>query len=590
VRFPDRTACDPNDYRFKGSVAMGAPDTPCIVINGANDSTVGGNDHVVDTSIAGTGEVTIIASGVDDPNTGGVDEARCDSTVGGDDTLLVPSGNIGQPFALAITGPIAYTGAEGKSQVELDKATYDCSDTALRVQVVENSMSVPSTATVRSRVSIRVIDSAGVEKDREENQYNFTAVGTGVFRRGENLTFNNRADLARLQYTGATGQPRINNNGIVEVTSGDKVRVVYDDGAPDPDVSTESQVLCQPSIQEAFVLFPYENVKMQTISGGCDPAEEAQLAFGPFILRRGDNNLDAKEHLQYQVVFTNHANMTFQDLRATLTCEDIGSSVSPDNGCDYITIVDPEQRLGRLPFGRQGGASWDLEIDENVVDITTSSEKVVNMKVSFQVLNSDTGGTPLGDPVVFTFRTALQADNERLHYSTDFPGGGEQVADYNMDDERVAPHGLRVAGSQRPAGLPGELHPVRLRLQQRQLLGPGDAEPDDRRQQGAVGLRGEHAGLVLRHRRGLRMADVFHQRRRSTRRLARRTEHSRQRRGRQLRHLRVPGRSHHRTGERIRLVASVDTGLQQDEPGDRREGLQFRPPAGAVVVEPQRTA
>ncbi len=418
VRYPDLAG-----------VQMGAPDTPCVV-DGAGDGIDGAallNDHVVTT---GDG-LAFIASGVDDPNTG-ADEAKCDSTAVGDDLQLVPSGSIGQPFALAITGPIAYAGAEGKSQVELDKSTYDCSDTALRVQIVENSKTVPSTTTIRSRVSILVIDPNGVEKDREQNQYNFTAVGTGVFRRGENLTFNNRADLARLQYTGGTGQPRINNNGIVEVTSGDKVRVVYDDGAPDPDVTAESQVLCQPLISEAFVLFPYENVKMQTISGGCDPAEEAQLAFGPFILRRGDNNLDAKEHLQYQVVFTNHGNMTFQDLRATLTCEDIGAG-GVNDGCQYVTIVDPEQRLGRLPFGRQGGASWDLQIDENVVNITTSSEKVVNMKVSFQVLNSDVGGTALGDPAVFTFRTALQADNQRLFYSTDFPGGGQQVADYNMD-------------------------------------------------------------------------------------------------------------------------------------------------------------
>jgi hypothetical protein len=63
----------------------------------------------------------------------------------------------------------------------------------------------------------------------------------------------------------------------------------------------------------------------------------------------------------------------------------------------------------------------------------TTANRVIELKTTFTANNTDSGGT-IGTQS-FTHRAALQADNQRLFYGSDFPGGGLAVIDWNKNGQ-----------------------------------------------------------------------------------------------------------------------------------------------------------
>ncbi len=399
---------------------VGAPDTPCIVPgpNGTIESIPGGNDSLLTT---GDG-LTYIASGEDDPFTAGVDEARCDSISSFDDVQLVSSGAIGQPFALVITGPINVAGA-ATSQISLDKRSYDCSDTALRITVTEEDTGfVDLRGQMNAGTAVEVLDPGGTVVDREAG-IRFDFVGApSAFRIWRTMAY--VSEPRRVQYVGNLGRSPVDHNGLIEVEEGDTIRATYTDpGHPADSVGTSARVVCAPAISPSFVLLYGENAKHKFVAGGCDRGRD--------IDGYGDFHFDANERVQYQVYGTNHSGYEMRGLEATLACQNPAGTTQ--NPCQYLTILDPVQEIDRVPSGRQFGATWNIEVDGGVATLAPSSERVVEMVVTLSGANTDSGGQfPTQS---FVYREALQADTVRLYYSTDVHGGGTRIVDYNWNGE-----------------------------------------------------------------------------------------------------------------------------------------------------------
>ena len=409
---------------------VGAPDAPCVepgadgMIDGS--TVIGGNDHLVTTADGHT----YVASGADDPNTAGVDEAQCDSTAGGDDVQVVQNGNIAQPFALVISGALSTPSNTGTSTVSLNKEDYDCSDTSLTVSVTENETSTLAdfTGDAHDGTVIQVLDSNGNVVD-QEGGFNFTAgtgtTGQGVFKAYEELY--NHSDPIHVQYIGnltnPLGGPRspVFNNGMLEVTDGDRLRATYTDPQDSSDTdTTTSKVSCKPLIGPGYVLLAIENAHQSFIGGGCD--------LGRTINLRGDFNLDAGEEVQYQLHFNNHSDTELTDLHVTLACSNDAAANPSNNPCQYIHIIDPVQDVGRIPFGRESAATWNIQVDEGVVNLATA-DRVIFLDSTFSTSATHDGGTIATQS--YRFREALQADNEMLFYNTDFPFGGDARIDIN---------------------------------------------------------------------------------------------------------------------------------------------------------------
>jgi hypothetical protein len=89
-----------------------APNTPCVFdVQGEGIDGAAGPTDVIMTTRDG---VAYAASGVDDPATGAVDEARCDSTAAGDDLQVCPAG--GEVPALRPRRHGAHRVREGKAE------------------------------------------------------------------------------------------------------------------------------------------------------------------------------------------------------------------------------------------------------------------------------------------------------------------------------------------------------------------------------------------------------------------------------------------------------------------------------------------
>src|SRR5262249_4560724 len=158
----------------------------------------------------------------------------------------------------------------------------------------------------------------------------------------------------------------------------------------------------KPNINDAFVALVDENVHQKFVSGGCDIGRARGL--------RGDFNFDAKEKLQYQVYFANHSSTILNDVKAILACQNPPGATH--NPCGYLTLIDPVQNIGRLPFGREGAAAWHINVLETLkADVESNtlpaSERVVLMNVTFTATNSDFGAQLSTQS--YTFREALQA-------------------------------------------------------------------------------------------------------------------------------------------------------------------------------------
>ena len=409
------------------------PNAPAIDFgaNTVSNSTLGGDDTVL-TTADGRSYIGSGANGV------------VNTTAGGDDVQLVDPGSYGQPFALAVAGPLADGSSTAvSSTIALNRNVYDCSETTLSVRIADlsripaNLRQAETAGNVAVNTRIEVLDPNGVLVDTEKFFNTEVAVDAGastlrVGRQNHYTSASRRMQFITKRMSSTAAPSTLNPiplNGVVEVMDGGTVRAVYDDpsplypGAPTPlDAVSTSKVECTPLLGEVLLNTSApasgEPLRRTNVIGGCDT--------GRVINGRGDLNLDAGEFIVYQVGFANQNFAEIANLVAKLECTQNGNPAVP--ACGFISIVDNTAEMGSIPPGREGIASWSIFVDAGVAGLVTA-DRFVDFRVTFE--SRDTNLQTSSQ--TFMFREALQADTQILYYNTDFPFGGTQAADRNRD-------------------------------------------------------------------------------------------------------------------------------------------------------------
>ncbi len=413
--------------------AQPVPHAPAVGVgpNGLVNSALAGDDTLLQTG-SGLFYVSAGADGI------------VQTTAAGDDVQLLDPGSSGQPFALAIAGPLADGSSTAvSSTIALNRNVYDCSESTLSVRVLDlsripaNLRQAETATNVAVNTRVEVYDPNGALVDTERFFSTEFAVDGGnsalrVGRQNHYTSAQRRMQFITKRMSTAAAASTLNPiplNGVVEVIDGGTIRAIYDDpspvnaGGPVPlDAVSASRVECTPLLGDVLLNAGApesgEPLRRTNVSGGCDT--------GRVIGVRGDLNLDAGEFITYQVGFANQNTAEIPNLVATLRCTQNGDPNVA--ACSSISIVDSTAELGSIPPGREGIASWSIFVDAGVTSLPTA-ERFVDFEVTFESRATDLHVSSQ----TFTFREALQADTQILYYNTDFPFGGVQAADRNRD-------------------------------------------------------------------------------------------------------------------------------------------------------------
>ncbi len=310
----------------------------------------------------------------------------------------------GQPYGLVVAGPV-FGGSGTPSQLingttrvlpasiaRLDKSLYGCADN------VKATVFDPGTtaAAVSAAATFEVISRAGVVVDTE---------------RGITFSAGSASSYVSPGVPLREGKPAVSSNGILEtngITADEPytVRVRYTDTPRE--VIGAARVFCAPNLLAwHFGLTNHDGSQQDAIFGGCD----------------NDQYLDAGENVTYSVAFVNgNRDQDFNDVQATLTVGGPGASA--------IRIMNSPQNMGRIPGGQVSAATFALRVDAAAIAaITNLTNRVVDLTLTLESSNSN-----IQLPrQTFTFRHALNSDDETFHYSTDFPAGGREIRDFNRN-------------------------------------------------------------------------------------------------------------------------------------------------------------
>ncbi len=362
---------------------MGASNAACTV--GSN--TVCGGDDGFD-NLAGDG-TPVCHSGAN-----GV----CESIAAGGDVQLVAFGAEALPFGLSLAGGFLPSGA---SAARLNRNRYDCSDD-LHFTILESSAGVID---IGSLITLRVLRD-DVVVDEESGALDATLF---VLTK-DGASFSTVDPIPVQTLAGAEL-----NDGVLEVVDGDSIELTYIDGSPAATITATAVVDCTADIDLA--IFGTTGLNHQfIISGGCD------LGFGG-TFQQGDLHFDEGENILYQVAFMNSSLNTIQGVTGTLTCID-PTPGAPDP-CDVLSPLPQTVGIGDLVGSSPGqpsvtAVSFNLKVHPDLtVQLPVSSDRVVTLVTTLSSIASSV----LADQVSFSHTHALQADDERLHYSTDYPEG-----------------------------------------------------------------------------------------------------------------------------------------------------------------------
>jgi len=409
-------------------IRVNSSDTTTTGANNAACVTPATGNLLLNATAASAGDA-IITTGVGLQVVGSGVDGDCDTAAAGTDVQLVAVGRKPLPFGLLVAGGFVETGG---SRVRLNKSTHDCSDSSMTFTIIETSAGV-TPATVGSLVTLRV-RRGGTVVDTESGPFLMSQAGS---------VYTSEPQIVQLLVDSVT------NNGVLEVQSGDSIEVAYADAAPVSTQVASSKIDCVAQIDVAA--FGQTGANSQfNITGGCDLP-----AGGTFV--QGDLNLDAGENLVYSVAFQNSGSQTLVGVEATLCCQDpdpldgvnpcsvlkaacgVGEDCNPGAGdADCILGVTSIGDVPPVPPNSTRGtvitaATFNIQVASTLTaTLPDPTDRVVDLKTT---LGSPSTHVVAG-AVSFTFSHALQADEERLHYSTDYPNGtgGLAVAiDLNRD-------------------------------------------------------------------------------------------------------------------------------------------------------------
>jgi hypothetical protein len=341
------------------------------------------------------GQITVITGASEDTN----GNFRLDAGEDTDGDTLLDSN--GQPYGLVLAGPIQGIGTQTiggtsrtfpASTARLDRSLYGCAD-----EVTASIFDLgTSAAAVGAASTFEVVTRTGTVVDTERG-FGFTAGSSNSYA------------SARLPLR--DGSPAVSNNGILETNgiTGDEpysVRVRYTDSPRDAIAS--ARISCTPNLVAwRFTIENEDYTQQDFIGGGCDK----------------DQFLDAGENVTYSVTFGNsNLDHDYSDVTATLTASGPGAAA--------IRILNSPQMIGRLPGGQISAATFALRIDAPTANALSVANRLVDLKLTLQ---ANSGRIQLPRQT-FTFRHAINSDNETFHYSTDYPQGNvREIRDFNRN-------------------------------------------------------------------------------------------------------------------------------------------------------------
>ncbi len=344
------------------------------------------------------GMISVISGPNEDANGNGRLDTGEDRDPDGAGPLL-PNGLLdagGQPYALAIAGPVLGLGTQTwasrthafpGSQVYLDKATYGCADD-VTVQIFDPAATV---AGVVGAVTLSVQNQNGNVLDSERGfAFAETPAGSHGF-----VSVKVPVRLASPSY--------VSDNGLLEADTSRFIVVNYTGTAAG---QARATVRCDPELFTAVLSILDQADAPAVFAGGCDR----------------DQYLDAGENLTYSVAVQNiNRGDDYSDVTATLT------PTGP--GAQAIRILDSPKSLGRLPGGQTAGIGFSLKVDA----ATANALPISSRKVTLVLTLDSTGRSKVLKRQSFSFTHALNADREVLHYSTDHPTEAREVRDLNRN-------------------------------------------------------------------------------------------------------------------------------------------------------------
>ena len=347
------------------------------------------------TGGASAGAISIVTGANEDANGSGRLENGEDTD--GDGVLDAD----GQPYGLVIAGPVFGGGSQTfngsshafpSSRATLDRSLYGCASE------VRSTIYDPGTSAVAVTAAaiFEVVNKNGAVIDTER--------GIG-FAASTADSYLSAAVPVRESKPAA-----VPDNGILE-TAGNTadepylVRLRYPD-AP-REASASARISCAPNLVAWRFQVEGENWNQQdALFGGCDQ----------------DQYLDSGENLIYSVTFGNgNLDHDYTDVQATLSVGGPGAAA--------VRVLNSPQNIGRIPGGQITAASFAVRVDPAALAPIAIANRLVDLTVTLQSSNGD-----IQLPrQTFTFRHALNSDDERFHYSTDYPDGGREIRDLNRN-------------------------------------------------------------------------------------------------------------------------------------------------------------
>src|SRR6185436_12108787 len=279
------------------------------------------------------------------------------------------------------------------SRASLDKSLYGCAD-EVRGSLYDAGTTAPA---VTGNAVFEVLNRNGVVVDSERLIGFIAGSGLDAYTSG--------AVPLRESKPAAVA-----DNGVLETAGvvADEpytVRLRYPD-AP-REATASARISCQPSLVAWRFQTDRTNWNQQdAVFGGCDQ----------------DQNLDSGENLLYSIAFGNaNRDQDYSDVQATLAASGPGAAA--------VRILNSPQNIGRLPGGQITSATFAMNVDPTSLNAITQANRVVDLTLTLQ---SSDANVQLPRQT-FTFRHALNSDDEVFHYSTDYPNGGREIRDLNRN-------------------------------------------------------------------------------------------------------------------------------------------------------------
>jgi len=378
---------------------------------------------------------------VNDPDTV-VNEAADNQIESGIWTLTVKAaaGNSGtQNYALAVSGGVCLGSSVRIQRVvagnQLAGGTFVCNDSAVvtvnEVATGGDPIGGLTAGEISSRTTVQVVDAG---PDLAFNTTDDVAVDTE-----SGLTFTDldggaaglRFDSAKILLTDGTGADP--GNGVLDVRSGQQVRVIYQDenpsGTADPNARRVNvgTVDCRTTIAAGGVVFgQFGKDAFTLVSGGCEKDPRGYFTFG-----FPDRYMDKDELVCYLVAFpSSETGVELQDVTVSLravatdadspvdckpgavTCADPNRANNPPS--PHLTILDSPKVIGSLPAGATATPSFTIQVSTSVSGVQQAD----------MVLGVAAKTAGKGVESFAVQRETLNVDPVSFFYSTDFPTGG----------------------------------------------------------------------------------------------------------------------------------------------------------------------